>query len=58
MVKHDSLYFRSSKMTQPVDKTKDVDCGECGAVVTLIRDSKTKSYEGECPGCGKQLTTE
>lgn len=46
-------------MTQPVEKTRDVDCkengGECGAVVTLLRDSKTKEYEGECPGCGASI---
>ena len=38
-------------MTKPVEKTKDVDCNDCGAVVTLSRDSKAKAYVVECDGC-------
>ena len=45
-------------MTRPVEKSKDVDCDHCGAIVTSPRNPATKKYEAECPGCEKQLQAE
>lgn len=35
--------------------TKDVDCKECGAIVTLCLNEAKTNYTGECDGCEAKI---